>query len=147
MPQAAVRHRVFAAAALLLLPVLSACSVAPEATGPGEEMLAPPPARINHIVFFDLLEAGDAPALIADSRASLGPIPEVRSLFCGRHVDAGRAAVRTDYDVCVYVGFDSLDDYAAYVEDPRHKALVARWQGRMEGYRVYDVLDESTAAR
>lgn len=103
----------------------------------------PPPARINHIVLFDLRNAADADALIADSRESLGSIPGVVSLFCGKHVDAGRPAVMTDYDACVYVGFDSLEDYGAYVADARHQALVARWKDRLHGYRVYDVLDDA----
>jgi hypothetical protein len=102
-----------------------------------------PPARINHVVLFALHDPRDADALIADSRRSLGVIPGVTSLFCGKHVDTGRPGIMTDYDACVYVGFDSLEDYGAYVADPRHQELVTRWRDRLEGYRVYDVLDES----
>ncbi len=101
------------------------------------------PARINHVVFFDLKDPADADALVSDSRRSLGSIPAVVSLFCGKHVDSGRPAVLTDYDACVYVGFDSLEDYAAYVADQRHRDLVARWRDRLVGYSVYDVLDDT----
>lgn len=103
------------------------------------------PAAINHIVFFKLRDPGDAGALIDDSRRMLGEIPGVLSLFAGPHLDTGRASVETDYDACLYVGFATPDDYAAYVVHPNHTGLVGRWKERFEWYRVYDVEDATFA--
>ena len=99
------------------------------------------PAAINHIVFFKLRDPGDAGALIDDSRRMLGEIPGVLSLFAGPHIDTGRASVETDYDACLYVGFATPDDYAAYVVHPNHTGLVGKWKDRFEWYRVYDITD------
>jgi hypothetical protein len=101
------------------------------------------PARINHVVFFGLLDPADSGALVEDCQESLSEIPGVVSLFCGRHVEAGRASVLSDYDVCLYVGFDSLADYDLYVDHPNHTGLVDRWKSRFDWYRVYDVEDSS----
>lgn len=104
---------------------------------------APRTALINHVVFFDLKDPADAPALIRDCDRRLATIPGVSSYFCGRHVDTGRATVDSDYDVGFYVGFESREDYAAYVEHPAHVALVNEWRPRFESIVVRDVLDET----
>lgn len=104
------------------------------------------PAEINHVVFFGLKNPADAPALVDDCRERLSQIPGVISLFCGMHVDAGRPSIQTDYDVCLYVGFPTLDDYETYVSHPLHVALVADWRDRFAWYRVYDVRDETFRA-
>ncbi|HZW10800.1 MAG TPA: Dabb family protein [Phycisphaerales bacterium] len=131
-----------AALALALLGSVPGCACPPH--GRAAPTGAPSaPARINHIVLFTLRDPADADALIADARESLAPIPSVVSIFCGKHLDAGRSGVMTDYHACVYVGFDSPDGYSEYVAHPRHQQLVARWKDRLAGYRVYDVLDPS----
>lgn len=104
---------------------------------------APRPARINHVVFIKLVDPADAPALIADCDATIRAMPMVRSYWAGTHIDTGRASVDADYHVGAYMGFDSTEDYAAYVIDPRHVDLVARWRDRMQWLRVYDVFDET----
>lgn len=101
------------------------------------------PARISHIVLVKLKNPADAPALIADSDAKLARIPGVTAYACGRHLDMGRPTVIHDYDVGLYVGFDSTEDYAVYVDHPDHKALVAEWKPKSEWLHVYDVLDET----
>ncbi len=103
------------------------------------------PAAINHIVFFKLRDPGDAGALIDDSRRMLGEIPGVLSLFAGPHIETGRASVETDYDACLYVGFATPEDYAAYVVHPNHTGLVGKWKDRFEWYRVFDVEDATFA--
>ncbi len=105
--------------------------------------VAPRPARINHVVFVKLVDPADAPALIADCDATIRAMPMVKSYWAGMHIDTGRATVDADYDVGAYMGFDSTEDYTAYVVDPRHVDLVARWRDRMQWLRVYDVLDDT----
>jgi len=105
---------------------------------------APPrPARINHLAFFKLKDAADAPQLIADCDAMLSIIPGVMSYYCGTHLDTGRANVDGDYDVGFYVGFESEEAYRNYVNHPNHIALVENWKPRWEWIRVNDVLDET----
>lgn len=106
---------------------------------------APPPrpALINHVVFFQLSDESDLPELMADCDALAGAIPGIVSYFSGPHLDTGRATVDGEYSLGFYVGFNSADDYAAYVADDVHKSLVAKWMPRLEWLRVYDVYDES----
>jgi hypothetical protein len=106
------------------------------------EAQAPRPAAINHFAFFKLKDPADAAPLIADCDAMLGTIPGVVSYFAGRHLDTGRGErIDSNYDVAFYVGFQTQADYARYVEHPRHKAMLQKWQPRWESIRVLDVLD------
>jgi len=125
-------HRLVLAASVLA--GLAACA----STHP-----ARPPAAISHIVLIELADPRLAGELIEDSHASLATIPSVTSFAAGRHIDTGRDTVLADYDVGLYVGFDSEADYAAYVEHPKHVRLVERWKPRIDAMRVYDVLDET----
>ena len=124
--------------ALLIAPALLA-GCATVDNGPQDQR----PAEISHIVFIKLKNPADAPALITDSDRLLPGIPGVTRYACGRHVDTGRATVIHDYDVGLYVGFDSKEDYAVYVDHPDHKALVAEWRPRSEWLHAYDVLDDT----
>lgn len=106
--------------------------------------VAPRVARINHLAFFKLKNPADAAELIADCDAQLGTLPMVTMYYCGQHMDTGRGErVDSNFDVGFFVGFESTDDYADYVEHPNHQALVAKWQPRWEWIRVQDVLDET----
>jgi len=105
---------------------------------------APPrPARIGHVVFFDLVDPADRGALIADCDAKLAKIPGVVSYAAGRHLDVGRETVIDDYDVGLYIGFETEADYARYVSHPLHVELVEAWRPRLASLRVYDILDET----
>ena len=125
------------AAGMVIL--LSACQAsAPIVTGPTR------PARINHLAFFQLKNRGDAAELIADCDAQLSKIHGVCSYYAGKHLDTGRGVrVDGDYDVGFYVGFNSEEQYAAYVDHPSHVAIVEKWRPRWEWIRVHDVIDES----
>ncbi|MFG0330405.1 MAG: Dabb family protein [Phycisphaerales bacterium] len=100
-------------------------------------------AVVNHPVFFVLNDPSDAAELIDDCDQLIASIPEVSSYYCGRPVDTGRATVLSDYDVGLYVGFDSLQDYAAYVDHPNHIEIVEKWRPRAEVIAVRDVLDDT----
>ncbi len=108
-----------------------------------ESSRAPRPALINHVVFVSLNDPADAPALIAACDARLATIPTASSYHAGQHVDTGRDAVIHDYDVGIFIGFDSLEDYAAYVDHPQHVALVSDWRPKIKALIVRDVQDET----
>ena len=101
------------------------------------------PALINHPVFFQLVDASEAAELIADCDTWIAEIPGVASYYCGRPFDSERESVDTDYDVGLYVGFASAEDYMAYVEHPVHVRLVEKWRPRLRGILVRDVIDET----
>jgi len=105
--------------------------------------LPPRPALINHPVFFTLKNPADAQELIDDCNRILARIPGIVSYYCGRHFDTGRPTVDGDYTVGLFVGFDSAEDYEAYVVHPDHVRLVQKWRPRTEILRVHDILDES----
>lgn len=100
------------------------------------------PAAINHVVFFKLKDAAASSELIKVCYEKIPAIPGVARFYCGRHLDTGRATVDSEYDVGLYVGFDSLKDYQAYVDHPDHIALVEEWKPRWEWIKVYDVQDD-----
>jgi hypothetical protein len=120
-----------------------AATQAPLLASADESAQPPRPALINHMVFFQLNDAADLPELRADCDELAGAIPGVTSYFSGLHLDTGRDTVDGDYSLGFYVGFDSAEDYAAYVAHEAHKALVAKWMPRLQWLRVYDVIDES----
>lgn len=113
-----------------------------EATDP-KASPAPRPATINHIVFFKLNHPEMAGDLIADCDENLASIPGVASYFCGQHIDTGRDTVDDNYDVGVYIGFNSEEDYQSYLEHPDHVALVEEWLPTLEWIQVRDVYDDS----
>lgn len=104
---------------------------------------APRPAMISHVVFVELADPADAPAVIADCDAKLSTIPGVVSYAAGPPLDTGRASVLADYHVGIYIGFDSEEDYAHYVDHPDHIGLVAKWKPRITALRVHDFVDVS----
>jgi hypothetical protein len=110
---------------------------------PAARVAAPSPAHINHVVFFKLKDSTNAPLLIQDCDALLAVIPGVVSYYCGTPLDTGRPTVDGHYDVGLYLGFESADDLAAYVEHPNHITIVKAWQPRLEWLRVHDVIDET----
>lgn len=96
---------------------------------------------ISHVVFVSLNDPARAGALLDDADRSLATIPGVVSYAAGPHIDTGRATVLRDYDIGMVIGFDSPDDYAAYVASPAHTGFVGRWMPEVESLRVYDIHD------
>lgn len=126
--------------AVLIQSYLCGCS-----TGQAASESATPsrPAAISHVVFFKLHDAAQSDALLSDCDRLLPGIPGVISYAAGRHLDTGRATVDSDYDVGLYIGFETADAYQGYVSHEQHVALVEAWRDRLDWYRVYDVLDET----
>lgn len=108
------------------------------------QQMPPRPAKINHFVAFKLQNPDDAAELIEDCDRYLATIPGVNSYFAGLHHDTGRDHVYRDYDVGFFVGFDTDEDYAAYVDHPNHVWVVEKWRPRWKWIRVYDVYDDGT---
>tara|TARA_Y100001933_G_C18730579_1_gene451492 strand:+ start:253 stop:669 length:417 start_codon:yes stop_codon:yes gene_type:complete len=123
-------------AGVLACPGLGACAGG-GSSGPTR------PARISHIVFFKLEDPSQRDALLADCDRLLPAIPGVVSYAAGRHLDVGRNTVDGDYDLGLYIGFETERDYAVYVDHPNHTELVGSWRDRLAWLRVHDVLDES----
>jgi hypothetical protein len=123
----------------IILVIVAGCAAAPSATMPPRP---PRPAAINHFVVFKLNDPADADQLIADCDRYLATIPGVVSYFAGRHHEVGRPTVYSDYDVGFFVGFDSDEDYAVYVDHPDHVRVVNKWRPRWQWIRVYDVFDD-----
>lgn len=100
-------------------------------------------AVINHVVFIKLDDSSHAAKLMKDCDRLLPTIPVVRGYWCGQHGDFGRGTVDGEYDVGLYVGFASGEDYAEYVSHPNHVELVESWKPHMEWLRVHDIVDNS----
>jgi len=121
--------------AVLSCVMLSACT--------STQNRAPRTALIGHIVFVDLSDPDDYAEILADSDAMLGTIPSVSSYAAGRHIDTGRSTVLNDYDLAIYLGFESVDELGAYVTHDQHVAYVKKWKPRLSALRVYDMHDTS----
>ncbi len=118
---------------------LAGCAAPPPAAPPAPTR----PARINHVVFFKLIDPADAEELITDCDALLATIPGIVSYYAGRHLEKGRGNVDSDYDVGLYLGFMSEEDYDYYIRHTNHVEVVVKWKDRLDWLRVHDVLDET----
>ena len=101
------------------------------------------PALINHVVFFKLKSPATADELIADCDEHLTLVPGVASYYSGKHFDVRGANVESDYDVAVYLGFMSQEDYEDYLVHPTHIRLRGKWQPRLQWHRAYDTIDRT----
>jgi len=131
---------------ILLLIVVCTLAAAGGCAGPIQERplaMPPAPAHISHPVFIKLNDPARADELIHDCNVMLTQIPSVVSYAVGRHLDTGRDTVDGDYDVALYVGFDSLEGYAEYVDHPLHVELVRKWRPHWLWIRVHDFQDET----
>jgi hypothetical protein len=131
-------------AALLL--ILPACSSRPAAARlpRGQRAPAQAPAMIGHIVFVQLADPADYHAILHDSDWMLGTIPPVATYAAGKHLDTGRSTIRSDYDLAIYLGFNSEQDLREYVAHPQHIGYVDKWKPKLKSLRVYDMIDWPT---
>ncbi len=117
--------------------LLASCAATSSSTGPSR------PARINHVVFFELNDPEDADELIRDCNSMLTTIPGIVSSYAGPHLATVRESVQSDYHVGFYVGFMSEADYQTYLDHPAHLEIVKKWRPRLRRLQVYDVVDET----
>ncbi|MBO6512924.1 MAG: Dabb family protein [Phycisphaerales bacterium] len=140
-----IPHKLVTSAVLLtLIFTLAACSGSRRAAPADYGTVAPPPARIGHIVFIELKDQRDFHALLKDADWMLGTIPTVSTFAAGKHLDTGRSTVRSDYDLAIYLGFESEQDLSIYVAHPKHIDFVNKWKPRLSALRVYDMIDWPT---
>lgn len=99
------------------------------------------PAFISHVVFLKLADPTDYEEILADCERMLAPIPGVAAFAAGAHLDTGRPAALADYDLGLYIGFDTEAHYASYVTHPDHVAVLEKWRPRLEWLRIYDIGD------
>lgn len=112
---------------------VAGCSAPETRSGPID------PGLINHVVLITLEDPGDARELERDCEALLAGIPSVAVYACGPHHETGRETVDDGYDVGLFVSFRSAGDYAAYLADPGHVALVEKWRPRWSEINIYDI--------
>jgi hypothetical protein len=103
----------------------------------------PRTALIGHIVFVELADPGDYAEILADSDAMLASIPSVITYAAGQHIDTGRSTIINDYDLAIYLGFDTIDGLGEYVTHDQHVAYVTKWKPRLKALRVYDMHDST----
>ena len=120
---------------VFLLGLVGACSTSPDIQSRNARV------TINHVVLIKLDDPRDAGELMDDCDRLLPTIEVVRGYWCGQHGDFGRSTVDGDYDVALYVGFDSADEYATYVDHENHVELVEMWKPKFEWIRVHDVVN------
>ncbi|MFK7759746.1 MAG: Dabb family protein [Phycisphaerales bacterium] len=130
---------IFTLSASLLL--LSACSSGARTARLPVPPPANPPANIGHIVFVELNNPDDYFNLLRDADWMLGTIPTVEVYAAGKHLETGRASVRNDYDLAIYLGFKNEQDLNIYVAHSQHVDFVNKWKPRLRALRVYDMLD------
>ncbi|MFM1824020.1 MAG: Stress responsive Barrel Domain [Planctomycetota bacterium] len=131
---------VFAGAAGLALAAIAGCSAsqAPWEGRPTASESPVPAARLQHVVLVELADKADLAAMRADSDRLIPRIATVRTYACGTPVDIGRGNVARDYDLGLVVTFDSVEDYRAYLADPLHEELVAKWRPRWRRSYIVD---------
>lgn len=138
-----------AAALCLLLASPATASVRSDggaASGRSPVELGDRAVLIHHVVLVDLEDPAAAAELIADCDRLLPAIPAVRDYWRGTHFGIGRPSVQSDYSVGLGVTFASRADYEAYLVDPRHEELVAKWRPRWRSARIFDIGDPGSPA-
>ncbi|MBM4113486.1 MAG: Dabb family protein [Phycisphaerae bacterium] len=138
-PSRSLVRALAAAAAVVALAPVGACTGEQVIHGPGPRAGVAAAPAITHVVLISLVDPSQADALIADCNGTLPKIPDVVFYGCGRPVDIGRTNVDGDYTVGVIIGFDSEAGYARYLDDPQHKRLVDAWRPRWSRARIFDL--------
>jgi len=94
--------------------------------------------RIQHVVLVELDDPARAPEMMQDMRVAFEAIPSLAGWQAGPKVDTGRPQVQAWYTIGIVTEFDSVEDYRAYLEHPRHKALVEKWKPRWKRSEMFD---------
>ena len=94
--------------------------------------------RIQHVVLVELDDPARAPEMMQDMRVAFEAIPTLAGWQAGPKVDTGRPELQAWYTIGVVTEFDSVENYRAYLEHPRHKALVEKWKPRWKRSEMFD---------
>jgi hypothetical protein len=134
-----------AACAVAAAAILAGCAATPEEASLSRKAKLDT-APITHVVLIQLKDPTRAAELVADCDRALPALESVASYSCGVPLATDRTTVLRDYDVGIYVGFRNGADYRAYVDDPRHLALVERWRDGWKAVRIWDIAEGTTGA-
>ena len=122
------------AAVMSVMLVLTACA--------GTRMRVKPAGvaspSVQHVVLVQLDDPARAEEMMRDMRQAFEAIPSLARWQAGPKVDTGRPQVQAWYTVGIVTEFDSIDDYKAYLEHPRHKALVEKWKPHWKRSEMFD---------
>lgn len=118
----------------ITLLALTACSGMKMRVKPADA----PESALQHVVLVQLDDPKSAPEMLRDCREAFEAIPSLRRWDMGPRVDTGRPGMPDWYTVGVVTCFDTAADYRAYLEHPRHKALVEKWKPRWKRSEIYD---------
>jgi hypothetical protein len=94
-----------------------------------------------HIVLIDLLDTtteAEIAELITDTQTSIASIPGVLAVDIGPKIRDDRDVHIRDYDLAVYVKFDSATALDAYGPHPTHQAFLERHRHLWSGIRIID---------
>jgi hypothetical protein len=119
---------------ILLVAALAACS----GTRMRVKAAGGPEQRVQHVVLVQLDDPARVPEMMQDMQAAFEAIPTLAAWQAGPKVDTGRPQVQDWYTVGIVTQFASVDDYKAYLEHPRHKALVEKWKPRWKRSEMFD---------
>ncbi|MFM9180437.1 MAG: Dabb family protein [Phycisphaerales bacterium] len=139
------RRRAPVACAAAAAALLAGCAATPEQVSLSRKAKLDT-APITHVVLIQLKDPTRAAELVADCDRALPALESVASYSCGVPLATDRTTVLRDYDVGIYVGFRNGADYRAYVDDPRHLALVERWRDGWKAVRIWDIAEGTTGA-
>jgi len=97
-----------------------------------------PEQRVQHVVLVELDDPARASEMIEDMRQAFEAVPTLAGWQAGPKVETGRPQVQVWYTVGIVTEFVSVDDYKAYLEHPRHKALVEKWKPHWKRSEMFD---------
>ncbi|MGC9505544.1 Dabb family protein [Baaleninema sp.] len=96
---------------------------------------------IRHIVLVDLksnLSDSDVEEFLEVAEVQLGKIPGVLTVDFGRQARGDRSVHIADYDIAVYMEFESLEALDRYQSHPVHQQFLQQNQHLWNGIRVLD---------
>jgi hypothetical protein len=93
---------------------------------------------LQHVVLVQLDDAKLAEPMMRDAREAFEAIPSLRRWDMGPRVDTGRPGLADWYTVGFITSFETEADYRAYLDHPRHKALVEKWKPHWKRSEILD---------
>ncbi|NBX26161.1 MAG: Dabb family protein [Planctomycetes bacterium] len=103
-----------------------------------------PAPALQHVVLVQLDDPKLAEPMMRDAREAFEAIPSLRRWDMGPRVDTGRPGLADWYTVGFITSFETESDYRAYLDHPRHTALVEKWKPH---WKRSEILDFGTPAR
>lgn len=96
-----------------------------------------------HVVYFwvkDGTPSEKVDQLVADCKAYLGSIQDIRELYVGTPAGTQRDVVDNSFDVSIIARFENKEAHDRYQEDETHKQFIERNKDIWERVQVYDMI-------